>query len=144
VKWSYNRRITFEEALLAIDPPIPELWSLSSESSYHGIHDRIHISNAPSFSYSLRLILVNDLSVRVSQEGLAFGSAKRTVRGYFTYSNNFYALAVTDPVMSAQYLSHPDSSYDIGTAILCVSLGEPSPHQPEYAYKLIAGIILRG
>ncbi|MBV8458540.1 MAG: hypothetical protein JO122_18225 [Acetobacteraceae bacterium] len=117
-----------------------DLWGTSFGSSYSGINDRVPISNASSFNYSPRLIEVNDLRIHVSAEGAHFGNMKRKVRGYFTYSGHGYALSVTDPVMETQCLAGPDGWLDIGKALLCVSLGEP--HQG-YAYKLVAGIILR-
>jgi hypothetical protein len=93
---------------------------------------------APSFGYSLRLIRVSDLEIRVSVENPSF-SDKKTVRGYFTYSGSRYALGITDPATRSAYVSRPEATYRVGAADLCVSLGEPFNG---YVYKLIAGVFL--
>lgn len=140
--WDLSRRASFQEAVQAVDPAQANLWGLTTDSSYHGMYDRIDVTTANSFNYSLRLIRVSDFKIRVSQEQLSFGNTKRHVRGYFTYSGNRYAWAVTDPLFPIPYLAQTDNTYSIGDALLCLSLGEPSPHQPNYCYKLIAGVIL--
>jgi hypothetical protein len=121
----------------AIDPIQPNLWGLSS-SSGSGVNDRVLEQDAPNFGYSLRLISVSDLSIRIANENPSFTN-KKTVRGYFTYSKQRYALGVTDPTITAIYKAKPDDTYSVGAAILCVSLGEPFNG---YAYKLIAGVFL--
>jgi hypothetical protein len=69
---------------------------------------------------------------------------KRKLRGHFTYSEQPYALSITCPLVEAQYLAGQDGWFDVGNALLCVSLGEPHQNQPgqTYAYKLIASMIL--
>jgi hypothetical protein len=139
VYWVFIRAATFVEALQAVDPPQPDLWGLSFDSSYHGRYDRVLLADASSFNYSLRLIRVNDLRIRVCAEGANFGDRKKKLRSYFNYSGNEYALTITDPVIESQYLPRPEDTYPVGEALFCVSLGEP---YNGYAYKLIAGIIL--
>lgn len=53
------------------------------------------------------------------------------------FTKTIICLAVTDPVIERQYLLGQDGEFDVGSAILCISLGEP---YGEYAYKLIAGV----
>ena len=97
------------------------------------------LNDAPSFNCSLRLVKVHDLRIRVCAESANFGDMKKKFRGYFTYRGYEYALTITDPTIEGQYLSQPEGSYAVGTAALCVSLGEP---YMGHAYKLIAGVIL--
>lgn len=137
--WSYVRTASFTEGLSALDPIRPDLWGTTFDSSYSGTNDRVPEANAPSFGYSLTLIEVADLRIHVSAEGASFGNMKRKLRGFFSYSQQNYALSITDPITEAQYLASSDDWFDVGRALLCVSLGEP--HQ-SYAYKLIAGVIL--
>jgi hypothetical protein len=137
--WQLIRRASFNEALPAVDPRQPDLWGTTFGSSYSGTNDRVPVANASSFNYSLRLIKVDDLRIQVSAEGAAFGNMKRKLRGHFTYSQHHYALSITCPLVEAQYLAGQDGSFDVGNALLCVSLSEP--HQG-YAYKLIASVIL--
>jgi hypothetical protein len=91
------------------------------------------------FGYYLRLIAVDDLAIRVRAESAAFGNMKKKLRGYFTYLGNLYALTITDPTIEGNFLSRPEDTYPVGSALLCVSLGEP---YNAYAYKLIASVIL--
>jgi hypothetical protein len=140
IYWRLSRKATFAEALRAVDPMQPDLWGLSSDSSYHGQYDRVPIVNAPLFNSSLRLIRVDDLRIRVRAEGANFGNMKRNLRGHFTYSGNQYAIMITDPIIETGYLNRSEDTYPVGVALLCVSLGEP---YQGYAYKLIAGVILQ-
>jgi hypothetical protein len=141
--WRRVRQATFSEAMSAVDPRQADLWGTSFGSSYSGTNDRVPVANAASFNYSLRLIQVDDLRIQVSAEGTAFGNMKRRLRGHFTYSHHHYALSITDPLVEAQYLAGQDGSFNVGNALLCVSLGEPHQTQGQsYAYKLIASVIL--
>jgi len=78
---------------------------------------------------------VDDLKIEVLIEGAEFGNPRRKVRGEFTLNDVNYRLAITDPTVESEYA---DGTHDIGSAILCISLGEP---YEGYAYKLIAGVI---
>jgi hypothetical protein len=64
---------------------------------------------------------------------------KKKLRGYFSYSNFLYAIMITDPIIENSYLSMAEDTYDVGSALLCVSLGES---YQGHAYKLVAGVIL--
>ena len=139
IYWRFSRRATFAEAVRAVDPPQANLWGLSLDSSYHGEFDRVLLNDAPSFNCSLRLVKVDDLRIRVCAESANFGDMKKRFRGYFSHFGHQYALTITDPIIGDQYLTRPKGLYSVGTALLCVSLGEP---YKGYAYKLIAGVIL--
>lgn len=135
--WQLVRKATPQELLGALDPPQRDLWG-TGESSGSGINDRVMENTAPGFGYSLRLIRVNDLEIRVSVENPSFTS-KKTVRGYFTYSRTRYALGITDPLITSKFTSQGNGTYSVNDAVLCVSLGEPFNG---HAYKLIAGVFL--
>jgi hypothetical protein len=136
--WRLIRKATPAELSKALDPVQRDLWGTTHFTSGSGINDRVVEHIAPSFGYSLRLIHVTDLEIRVSVENPNFTN-KKTVRGYFSYSGIKYALGVTDPVIRSAYISRAEATYPVGQAILCVSLGEPFNG---YAYKLIAGVFL--
>lgn len=137
--WGNLGKLTFAQATGALDPAQPDLWGLSTDTSYHGHFDRIPLADAPSFNYSLRLIAVHNLKVRVCVESAKFGDMKKKLRGYFTYAKHPYALKITDPITEGVYLPRAEDMYVVGSALLCVSLGEP---YNSYAHKLIAGVIL--
>ena len=136
--WKLKNRANASILAKALDPIQPDLWGTSPFSSGSGINDRVLEQDAPSFGYSLRLISVPDLNIRVANENPSFTN-KKTVRGFFTYSNAQYAFSITDPAVRSQHISKNDGAYPVGSAVLCVSLGEPFNG---YAYKLIAGIFL--
>jgi hypothetical protein len=138
--WTKEREANWDDLEAARDPGAGPLWDNSSPSSYNGLNDRIDENVANALGASLRLIAVDDLSIEVSVEGAAFGTGKRKVRGRFTIDGAQYRLAVTDPVVESKYLGGPDGEFQIGHAILCISLGEP---YGGYAYKLIASVFLR-
>jgi hypothetical protein len=116
------------------------LWDNSS-SSYNGHNDRVEEIAAGNLRSSLTLVDVADLQVSVAFEGAAFGNAKRKVRGRFSLNGQTYWLAITDPMVERRYLAGRDGVFEVGRAVLCISLGEP---YGGFAYKLIAGIILPG
>jgi hypothetical protein len=138
--WDKIGQLTYAQASAAVDPVQSDVWGTGYGSSTSGTNDRVPVSVAPSFGYSLRLISVKGLRIHVSAEGAPWGNMKRKVRGDFGYSGNPYALSITDPNIEATYLAQPDGWYEAGPAILCVSLGEP--HTDNNAYKMIAGVLL--
>jgi len=137
--WAKQRQATWEELQAALDKVPGALWDNSS-SSYNGLHDRVEEAAANQLGSSLRLIEVKDLKIVVAVEGAEFGNGKRKVRGHFTLNGAQYWLSVTDPVVERQYLAGEDGEFEVGHAILCVSLGEP---YQGYAYKLIAGVFVK-
>jgi hypothetical protein len=139
IYWRLSRKANFAEAVRALDPKQSHLWGLSRDTSYHGQRDRVPLADAPSFNSSLRLVRVSDLRIRVLAESAGFGNMKKKLRGYFTYSHFQYGIMITDPIIENDYLRRPQDTYQVGDALLCVSLGEPFDG---YAYKLIAGVIL--
>jgi hypothetical protein len=134
--WAKEREASWDELRGALDSIPGSLWNNSS-SSYNGLHDRIEESVANGLDNSLRLIEVTDLKMVVAVEGAEFGAGKRRVRGHFTLNGSEYWLSVTVPVTERKYLAGANGEFQVGRAILCVSLGEP---YGGYAYKLIAGV----
>ena len=134
--WQKVRRASDEEILNAIEPLVGALWN-SGDSSYSGLNDRIIEGNVkPNFG-SLKLISVADLELVVIVEGAEFENGKRRVRGRFSKNGVNYFLSVTDQLLETTMLKKEDGTYRIGSAVLCVSLGEP---YNGYVYKLIAGV----
>lgn len=115
------------------------LWDCSS-SSTEGLRDRVPEEDARAaveeFGNSLCLIEVDNLVVSVRIEGADFGNPRQRIRGKFDYKGHKYILAVTDPAIVSEFAS-TIGEYSIGTAMLCISLGEA---HLGYAYKLIAAI----
>lgn len=137
--WAKEGEATWAEVQAALDPTHGPLWDNSS-SSYNGKCDRVAEGTANQFGSSLRLIEVTDLKIFVAVEGAEFGNGKRRVRGRFTFNGGHHRLSVTDPVVERQYLAGADGEFNVGHAILCISLGEP---YQGYTYKLIAGVFVK-
>lgn len=117
----------------------PDLWG-TGFSSYSGANDRIPIDQALGYDYSLTLIKLKSLDVRVDQEGAQFGNPKRYVRAQFYYNEQYYGIVVTDPIAERAFFSKPNGRYSVDDVYLCVSLGN---EYDGYYYKFIAAIINR-
>ena len=137
--WAKEREAGWDDLKAALDKVSGPLWDNSS-SSYNGLHDRVEEATANELGTSLRLVEVKDLKTVIAVEGAEFGNAKRKVRGRFTLNGAQYLLSITDPVVERQYLAGGNGEFNVGPAILCVSLGEP---YQGYAYKLIAGVFVK-
>lgn len=135
--WIFGGRATKAQLLSCIDAGKGPLWG--NNSSYNGTNDRIDEHAAAALGESPKLIRVNDLTIQVSIEGAEFNNARRRVRGEFTRSGRSHLVSITDPLVERQYLAGKDGTFQVGEAILCVSLGDP---HNGYAYMLIAGVIL--
>lgn len=118
-----------------LDNPLT-LWS-NDNSSYNGLHDRIHSENLTQKINSLLFIEPEKIKIKVSAEGIAFGDPKRKVRAKFKYKDIDYWLAVTDPELKKEYLAKNDGEYEVNDIrYLTISLGEL---QNGFSYKLVAG-----
>jgi hypothetical protein len=136
--WELQGQATWEQARAAVDGGGRPLWS-NAASSYNGEHDRVAEAAADPAEGSLRLIEVNDLQVCVAVEGAEFGNGKRKVRGRFTHGGVQHYLSITDPPVERQNLQGQNGVFEVGRALLCISLSEPFNG---WAYKLIAAVIL--
>lgn len=139
-QYYWERTGRADEALIAsaVDVSIDTLWGTDC-SSYSGTNDRIPLEVAKKeCESSLALIAVENVEVLASAEGAAFGDNKRKVRASFEWNGHNYALRVTDPEIEQIALGEPEKSLELGSAYLCISLGEPFN---EYVYKLAAAVI---
>ena len=134
--WTLERQVDWAGVQNALDGPGP-LWT-NGDSSYSGVNDRISEVSLGQPQGTLRLIRVTDLSINVVVEGAEFNNGKRKVRGRFTHGGIQHYLSITDPQIERQYLAGANGIFQIGDAILCISLGEL---YNGYAYKLIASVI---
>ena len=137
--WTLEGTATWEQVRASVDGSGRPLWSNVS-CSYNGRHDRVLVDAVVPGDGSLRLIEVNDLEISVVLEGAEFGNGKRKVRGRFTHCDVQHYLSITDPPLERRYLAGENGVFQVGHAILCISLGEP---YQGYAYKLIAAVIVR-
>lgn len=134
--WTLERQVDWAGVHNALDGP-GLLWT-NGDSSYSGVNDRVSAANLGQPQGTLRLIKVTDLSINVVVEGAEFNNGKRKVRGRFTHGGVQHYLSITDPQIERQYLAGANGIFQIGEAILCISLGEI---YNDYAYKLIASVI---
>jgi hypothetical protein len=137
--WTKAGEASWDELQDALDSSSGLLWDNAS-SSYNGLHDRIDETATNNLGSSLRLIEATGLKITVAVEGTAVGSAKRKVRGYFTFNGAQYYLAMTDTIVQRKYLEGSDGEFKIGRTVMCISLGEP---YRGYVYKMIAGVFLK-
>jgi hypothetical protein len=114
---------------------VETLW-VNGSHSYNGLNDRVPDGQAANLKGSLLLIKPQNLVLSVAVEGGQY--RKRKVRGQFEHNGERYIVAVTDPVIERRFLLKEDGNYNVGEALLCVSLGEA---YQGYCYKLIAAVI---
>jgi len=133
--WARVGRASTAQVKAAIDKVSGALWENQS-SSTDGWNDRILEERATGGS--LKLIEVDNLKIKVAIEGAAFSNPRKRVRADFTHNGSRYWLAVTDPIIEAKYLAGEIGTFEVGKAMLCISLGEP---YKGYTYKLVAAIM---
>lgn len=136
--WQRVDRLEWK-GLQGLADSVSALW-INGHSTYHGLNDQIPVAEAVGLASSLRLILVDGMSLAVFSPGEAFGNPKRRVQARFGFAGVTYRLWVTDPVYERHYLAKPDGVYAVGESYLTVSLGEPYNNA---CFKLVAAIIER-
>lgn len=136
--WIHKGRVGWDQLARLEDAASP-LWPDEAPSTFHGANDRVRAAVVDRFVDSLRLIHVDDLTIRIFAPGGAFNNPKRRVQGSFTYLGTTYRVWVTDPVIERHFLAQPDGTYDVGDCYLTMSLGERA--DDGYCYKLIAAVI---
>ena len=134
--WERHGQLNFRQIGRFVDTDAP-LWGNRS-STYHGMHDRISVDIVESLTSSLRLILVDRLTLSVSAPGKNFGDPKRRVQARFRHCSLEYRLRVTDPVYERRYLAMPNGEHQLSRCFLTISIGEP---WKGFCYKLVAAII---
>jgi hypothetical protein len=136
--WTKEGTATWHQVNAIVDPNDRVFWS-HSQSTYHGHNDKVAEDDLAQIGSSLRLTRVHDLTIRVqSEDGYQGAPSRRRVRGEFTLLGQHYLLSVTDPVVEEQYLARNNGEYNIGEAILCISLVEV---HYGYAFRVIASVI---
>lgn len=81
--WTKQGTATWDQVAAAIDGHDMAFWN-HSESTYHGLNDKVAESVLGTIGSSLKLIMVNDLQIRVrSEDGYEGRPARRRVRGRF-------------------------------------------------------------
>jgi hypothetical protein len=134
--WAKVGQITWND-LATFQDPATALW-IDGHSTYNGLNDQIPLALATGLTTSLRLIRIDELTLRVFKPGEAFGNNKRRVQGKFEHHGIEYRLWVTDPRYERSFLLKADGEYKIGKCYLTVSLGEALNN---VCYKLIAAVI---
>ena len=136
--WTKVGRYSSLDLSIFVDADAP-LW-VDGISTYSGQNDKVPVDLARSLKDSLRLIHVEQLKISVFSPGEAFGNSKRRVQGRFSWSDQEYALWVTDPRVEREYLAKLNGRYEIGESYLAISLGEAYRGS---CYKLIATVVRR-
>lgn len=129
--WVFRNRVSWKH-LSYLESPEERLRPTEAESSGSGSHDRVYLTEASGYGYTLRFIRVEDLRIIVQANG--------HVRAAFFYLDDYYDLSVTDPVIEADYRARGQGSHTVAEAYLTLSLGEPLAG---YCYKLVAAVIDR-
>jgi hypothetical protein len=136
--WGKIGVATWAQVLSAADEYDPAFWA-NSQSTYHGLNDKVSEASTALAGSSLKLVVVNDLCIVVCREdGFQGAPARRRVRARFCVQECSYLLSVTDPEIEETYLTSGDGEYEIGTAALCISLVEV---WNGFAFRVVASII---
>jgi hypothetical protein len=139
-KWQHRGAITRQQLTSAVDKHKGPLW-VNGQSTGNGRNDKLSVSVAKVQPNSLALIQPKELIMKIDTEGKDFDNPRRKVRGEFSLDGERYVLAVTDPVIEAEFLKLKDgSSRSSENPILCISVSEVFEKQ-NACYKLIAGVI---
>lgn len=121
-----------------LDGHDPLFWS-HSQSTYHGLNDKVAEADVGRFTSSLKLIHVRDLELRVQlEDGYQGRPGKKKVRGRFTYNAQQYLLSVSDAELEDELLRRGEGTYPIGAAVLCISMVEVFH---EFSFRVIASVI---
>ena len=136
--WQKKRLADWSLVQSCIDKYDRNFWGYS-ESTYYGENDKVSEANLSRFQHSLTLIQVTDLQILVkAEDGYQGAPSRRRVRGQFTLYHNTYILSITDPEIEDMYLKMDNGNYNIGGAVLCISLAEV---WNGFAYRVIASVI---
>ena len=136
VFWERVGKINWSDLEELIEAQNGPLW-MNGDSTYHGLNDKILLSDAVKLGSSLQLVRPDSLKIIVRHESGFNKPGKRRVRAYFNIAGYNYLLQVTDPVVEDEYLTKENGTYPIEESILCLSLSEPFN---EYVFKLVAAV----
>jgi hypothetical protein len=136
--WRKEGVASWDDVRAAVDPHDSAFWSFS-QSTYHGLNDKVAESDVGKVGSSLKLILVKDLRVSVNSEmGYEGNPARRRARAEFNYGEASYRMSITDPEIEERYLVKGNGEYTVGEAALCISLAEV---WNGFAFRLVASLI---
>ena len=136
--WKKEGTATWTQVKAAVDPYDARFWG-NSQSTYHGLNDKVPEVAVDAIGSSLKLILVTDLVISVSREnGYEGNPSRRRVRAKFTFSDTKYWMSITDPETEEEFLTQGDEEYQIGEAALCISLAEV---WNGFAFRVVASVI---
>lgn len=136
--WEKKGKATWAQVRAAVDPYDSQFWA-NSQSTYHGLNDKVAEAEVAKIGCSLKLILVSDLIISVrSEDGFEGNSARRRVRAKFQFRGVPYCMSVTDPEVEEYYLTRGNGNYDIGNAAMCISLVEV---WNGFAFRVVASVI---
>ena len=108
--WQKTGTAGWSDVRACLDGYDQEFWS-HSQSTYHGLNDKVAEADVLNFGSSLKLVEVANLQIEVQMEGGFEGRAgKRKVRGGFTYNGQRYLLSVSDAEIEDQYLKRGDGT----------------------------------
>lgn len=139
-KWQHRGVITTQQLTAAVDKKKGPLW-VNGQSTGNGQNDKLSSSVAKTQRNSLALVQPKQLVMKIDTEGKDFDNPRRKVRGEFQLDGERYVLAVTDPVIEAEFWKFKDGfSRSSESPILCISISEVFEKQ-NACYKLIAGVI---
>lgn len=139
--WEKKGTASWDQVTAAVDSYDANFWA-NSQSTYHGLNDKVAESYLTEIGCSLKLILIPNLVISVNNEsGFDGNAARRRVRAHFTLECQSYRLSVTDPEIEEEYLQKGNGDYDLGEAALCVSLAEP---WMGFAFRVVASVITPG
>lgn len=136
--WEKKGIASWGDVKAAADPYDAAFWD-HSQSTYHGLNDKVAEAVVAGIGSSLKLILVSDLVISVKKEsGFEGNPGRRRVRAKFTLKKSSYWMSITDPEIEEEYLQNGDGEYDVGEAALCISLVEV---WNGFAFRVVASVI---
>jgi hypothetical protein len=137
IRWKKVGMLNWAQAASIADHVQSGLWTVGCSSSY-GMNDQIPIDSASGFGNSLVLLKIDKLCLSVVREWPDFNKDNK-VRARFRLNSLNYALKVTDPIIENDYVQRPHGDYNVGEALVCVSMSEP---YKDIVYKIVASVIL--
>lgn len=119
-QWRKCGHVGQNEAEAALDSPTGSLW-LNGYSSSNGPNDRVPAQEALKLRGSLYLIRPTGLELLVAEEGGFFRRSHLKHRATFSFNDELYKMAVTDPHIENAYSK--EGTFKIPECLICVSLG---------------------
>jgi len=135
-RWSYAGCVKWTELFGLEDHP-SAIWENGS-STYHGLNDRVSLTDSRKLHCSLYLLHLDGMNLRVLTPGLAYGQRAHRLQGIFRYRGINHRMWITDPRIEQFNSSRPDGLYGIGECFVTISLSEPFLG---YCYKLLAAVM---